>query len=158
MKSTHFHGKAWRRSQQREVSLKSPRESMSWPLTWTHHGPMTALSLEFSENGILVVFPNCWLPMCNLRLVWFKGSEYSNAVSCPFPVTPLRAKLKRTNSTWFRKVQFSHLVVSNSLHGLQHSRPPCPSPTPGACSNSCSIKSVMPSNHLILCCPLSFLP
>ena len=30
-------------------------------------------------------------------------------------------------------------VVSDSLlpHGLQHTRPPCPSPTPGACSNSC---------------------
>ena len=23
------------------------------------------------------------------------------------------------------------------LHGLQHTRPPCPSPTPGACTNSC---------------------
>ena len=23
------------------------------------------------------------------------------------------------------------------LHGLQHTRPPCPSPSPGACSNSC---------------------
>ena len=35
----------------------------------------------------------------------------------------------------FTSVQFSHSVVSNSLqpHGLQ---PPCPSPTPGACSNS----------------------
>ena len=35
-------------------------------------------------------------------------------------------------------VQFSHSVVSNSLrpHGLQHSRPPCPSPTPGVYSNS----------------------
>ena len=35
-------------------------------------------------------------------------------------------------------VQFSHLGVPNSLwpHGLQHSRPPCPSPAPGACSNS----------------------
>ena len=32
-------------------------------------------------------------------------------------------------------------------------RLPCPSPTPRACSNM-SIKSVMPSNHLILCCPL----
>ena len=30
-------------------------------------------------------------------------------------------------------VQFSHSVVSNSLqpHGLQHTRPSCPSPTPG---------------------------
>ena len=36
-------------------------------------------------------------------------------------------------------VQFSHSVVSNSLqpHGLQHDRLPCPSPTPGAYSNSC---------------------
>ena len=38
-----------------------------------------------------------------------------------------------------RSVQFSHSVVSNSLppHGLQHTRLPCPSPTPGAYSNSC---------------------
>ena len=36
-------------------------------------------------------------------------------------------------------VQFSCSVMSNSLqpHGLQHARPSCPSPTPGAYSNSC---------------------
>ena len=35
-------------------------------------------------------------------------------------------------------VQFSRSVVSNSLqpHGLQHSRPSCPSPTPRVCSHS----------------------
>jgi len=35
-------------------------------------------------------------------------------------------------------VQFSHSVVSDSLwpHEPQHARPPCPSPTPGAYSNS----------------------
>ena len=35
-------------------------------------------------------------------------------------------------------VQFSRSVVSDSLrpHGLQHVRPPCPSPTPGVDSNS----------------------
>ena len=35
--------------------------------------------------------------------------------------------------------QFSRSVVSDSLqpHGLQHARPPCPSPTPGVYSNSC---------------------
>ena len=39
--------------------------------------------------------------------------------------------------TW--QVQFSRSAVSNSLqpHGLQHDRLPCPSPTPGAYSNSC---------------------
>ena len=33
----------------------------------------------------------------------------------------------------------SHSVMSSSLwpHGLQHAKPPCPSPTPGIHSNSC---------------------
>ena len=40
---------------------------------------------------------------------------------------------------WLPSVQFSLSVVSDSLrpHVLQHARPPCPSPTPGAYSNSC---------------------
>ena len=61
--------------------------------------------------------------------------------------------------------QFSHSVVSDSLrpHGLQHTRPPCSSPTP-AITNSrsfprlISIELVMPSNHLILCHPFLLLP
>ena len=38
-----------------------------------------------------------------------------------------------------QSVQFSCSFVSDSSwpHGLQHSRPPCPSPTPKACLNSC---------------------
>ena len=50
--------------------------------------------------------------------------------------------------------QFSHSVVSHPLrpHGLQHARPPYPSPT------SMSIESLMPSYHLILCCPFSSCP
>ena len=37
-------------------------------------------------------------------------------------------------------VQFSRSVMSDSLqpHESQHARPPCPSPTPGVHSNSCS--------------------
>ena len=40
--------------------------------------------------------------------------------------------------------QFSHFsrsIVYNTLqpHGLQHTRPLCPSPTPGVCSNSCPL-------------------
>ena len=40
---------------------------------------------------------------------------------------------------WIHSVQFSHSVVSNSLrpHETQHSRPPCPSPTPGVYPNPC---------------------
>ena len=38
-------------------------------------------------------------------------------------------------------VQFSNSFVSDSLwpHGLHHARLPCPSPTTGACSNSCPL-------------------
>ena len=40
-----------------------------------------------------------------------------------------------------RSVQFSCSVMSDSLwsHGLQHTRLPCPSPTPRAYSNSCAL-------------------
>ena len=44
-------------------------------------------------------------------------------------------------SVQFRSVQLSCSVVSDSLwpHGLQHARPPCPSSTSRACSNSCPL-------------------
>ena len=61
-------------------------------------------------------------------------------------------------------IQFSHSVVSNSLwpHEPQHTRAPCPSPTPGVCPNSCPLSrwchptissSVVPFSS----CPQSFL-
>ena len=41
----------------------------------------------------------------------------------------------------YASVQFSRSVMSDYLqpHGLQHTRLPCPSPTPGTCSNSCPL-------------------
>ena len=48
-----------------------------------------------------------------------------------------------------QSVQFSRSVVSDSLgpRGLYRARLPCPSPTPGACSDSCP-STRWPSNHL----------
>ena len=43
---------------------------------------------------------------------------------------------------------------SSQPHSLQHTRLSCPSPSPRVCP----IESVMPSNHLILRCPLLLLP
>ena len=42
---------------------------------------------------------------------------------------------------WYLSVQFSCLVLSDFLrpHGLQHARPPRPSPAPGVCSNPCPL-------------------
>ena len=63
-------------------------------------------------------------------------------------------------------VQFSHSVMSDSLQprGLQHTRPPCPSPTPGVYSNSCPLSwwchpiissSVIPFSSCLQSCPAS---
>ena len=47
--------------------------------------------------------------------------------------------MESDNTYQFSSVQFSHSVISNSLwpRGLQHTRLPCPSPTPEAYSDSC---------------------
>ena len=60
-----------------------------------------------------------------------------------------------------RSVQFSSAaqLCLDSLrpHGVQHARLPCLLPTPSLLKLM-SIESVMPSNHLILCCPLLLPP
>ena len=73
----------------------------------------------------------------------------------------LKCSLFKANY-WFNvsSAQISHSVVSDFLqpHGLQHARPPCPSPTPRFYPNSCPLgwwchpnisSSVIPfSSHL----------
>ena len=58
-------------------------------------------------------------------------------------------------------IQFSSVAQSCLTlcdpHKPQHTRPPCPSPTPSL-PKLMSIDSVMPSNHFILCRPLLCLP
>ena len=57
--------------------------------------------------------------------------------SCPhLPPTP-----SPTNSFFILLLLFSSSLMSNSLwlHGLQQARLPCPSPSPGACLNSCPL-------------------
>ena len=50
-----------------------------------------------------------------------------------------RWRARRQKQSILSSVQFSYLVMSNSLrrHGLQHARLPCPSPISRAYSNSC---------------------
>ena len=60
-------------------------------------------------------------------------------------------------------LQFSHSVVSDCLwpHGLQHTRAPCPPPTPRAYSNSCPLSrwchpTISSSHALFFFWPQSF--
>ena len=76
-------------------------------------------------------------------------------------ITGLHNLLCTVNLLQLISIQFSHQVMANSLrpHGLQHARPPCPSPTHGVYSHSfMPIESVIPSSHLMLCRPLLLPP
>ena len=81
-----------------------------------------------------------------------------------FPVSFSDDLLKQIGK--FVSVQFNCSGVSNSLwlHGLQHTRLCCPSPTPRACSNSCPSSqwyhptissSVIPFSSHLQSCPAS---
>ena len=66
----------------------------------------------------------------------------------------MRKRGKRLNLQ--ASVQLLSCVQVFGLHGLQHIRLPCSSPTPGACSNSCPPSQWC--NPTILCHPLLLLP
>ena len=59
---------------------------------------------------------------------------------------------------FFFFILFSCSVMSNSLqlHGLQHTRLPCPSPSPGACSNSCPLSRWCHPDILLSAIPFLF--
>ena len=74
----------------------------------------------------------------------------------------LQKKDAATHFAGLSSVQFSRSVMSDSLwpHGLQLTRLPCPSPTPGACSNSCPLnqwcRSIISSSVSPFSCLQSF--
>ena len=71
----------------------------------------------------------------------------------------LQTPMPKPDKRKFSSVQFSRSVMSDSLqpHESQNARPSRPSPTPRVYPIM-SIKSVIPSSHLIFCRPLLLLP
>ena len=82
----------------------------------------------------------------SIYLLWSDGTGYHELrffecwVLSQLVCGNLLSQPEETN-TVFSSAQFSRSVVSDSLrqHGLQHSRLPCLSATPGACSHSCPL-------------------
>ena len=101
---------------------------------------------------------NKWLPYQIERLcsiIFKKG--YQNLVCIT-----MKSKIEKQSSNHIGKIicyccSVTKLSLTLRLHGLKHARLPCPSLSPGVCSEIMSVESVLPSNHLILCHPLLFL-
>ena len=95
-------------------------------------------------------------------LAVIKGSKVSGVLLYLSPVTfLLTLSMSSETVTLYKRLLFSRSVMSDSLrpHGPQHARLPSPSITTSwSLLKLMSVESVMPSNRLILCCPLLFLP
>ena len=86
-----------------------------------------------------------WVPQTSVRSVDKTprhephGRNYNFLQVSYFTPTQLCDPALLISSVQFSSVQFSRSVVFGSLrpHESQHTRPPCPSPTPGVHSDSC---------------------
>ena len=85
--------------------------------------------MEPQECRVVRQIIKCWNPQACTAAVQLSCPELSAANSMDNGLHIGKASLSG---------QFSRSVVSDSLrpHELQHTRPPCPSPTPGVCANS----------------------
>ena len=95
--------------------------------------PQDTLSMEFSGQEYWSGLP-CLSPSGLL----YPGIEPG---SPELPADSLPLHHQGSPDTCVSSVQFSCSVVSDSLrpHERQHTRPPCPSPTPGVHPNSCPL-------------------
>ena len=98
----------------------------------------TNLTMQLEHWSSHRQYINKWPQLCFNKTLFIKQVlSWILSVSCTWPISAKAGKLGPHKGS----VQFSHSVVSNSLrpHKLQHTRPPCPSPTPGVHPNSCAL-------------------
>ena len=104
----------------------------------------------------------------------WRSNTLSHCIRCPlFSIFMLHhlkkcwlCLYKSSSRTWVCRLhicafsQFNHSVVSNSLqpHELQHTRPPCPSPTPGVHPNPCPSSQRCPPTISSFVVPFSSCP
>ena len=96
------------------------------------HGVAKSRTRLSDWTDTLAIFPQLLLfvqPSMSTLAYWFLGGL----------ICPQENLYNFLLSICLQSVQFSRSVVSDSWrsHGLPHARPPCPSPSPGAYSNSC---------------------
>ena len=82
-----------------------------------------------------------WLQLSKITEDEFSHIKFFFIFRYKYETNFLNFRFYMLNPAREHSVQLSHSVVSDSLwpHGLQHARPPCPSPTPETYSNSCPL-------------------
>ena len=112
------------------ISLQS--KGLSRVFSNTQFKSFSSLVLSFLYGPTLTPIHDCW------KSHSFDYTFVCKVMSLLFNMLSrfVTAFLPRNSS-----VQFSHWVMSDSFgpHGLQHTRPPCPSPTPRVYTSSCHL-------------------
>ena len=125
-----------------------------------------SVSLSFSICKMVIVI----LPTSKLKIEWLGWITYSELETSYMVIKWWQWWQGRCLQLWLfnplynqyiyfiSSVQFSRSVVSDSLrpHGLQHAKPPCPSPAPGDYSNSCPLSWWCHPNTSSSVVPFSF--
>ena len=100
--------------------------------------PCSNIHMEFHKQKLLLLIKlveECFRWRHSYIIFWYTAS----LDSC-----------QHTNRSYVYRLLFSHSVASDSLrpHGRQHASLPCPSLSPGLCSNSCPLsQGCHPSSH-----------
>ena len=112
---------------------------------WVSSSHEVAKVLEF-QHQFSISPSNEYSRLVPFRIDWFDLLAVQGTLKSLFQQHSLKASILWHSAFFmvqlsYQYIQFSHSVVSNSLqpHGLQHTRPPCPSPTPRVYSNSCPL-------------------
>ena len=121
---------------------------------WLFATPWTAackasLSITNSQSLLKLMFIESVMPSNHLI--------FCNPLLLLLSIFPI---IRVISTESFSSVQFSHSVMSDYLrpHKSQHTRPPCPSPTPGVHSDSFTQSSQWCHPAISSSCPLLLLP
>ena len=99
------------------------------------------ITIKLHNNSVWLGALSCCIDKAWERVVTYLKCPNDGAQSFHSCSRNVSSRLNITTGSSLSSVQFTRSVMSNSLqpHRLQHTRPPCPSPTPGVYTNFCPL-------------------